>query len=147
MAVFGAFAEPVWVDPALLSVLLLELLLLPQAARPTAAPATTTPRARPRRAPVLRVIPYLRVVSSSIGLRIERVSKSIAREVERQDREQQEQSREEHEPPGDVDLVGRVGDHAPPRGLAVRDPQAEEREVRLEQDVAGDEQRGVDHDR
>src|SRR3989440_12392785 len=80
-------------------------------------------------------------------LRVERVLHAIADEVERQHGEQQRHAREEQEPPGHVEDRRRLCEHLAPRRIGGLNTYAEEGERGLEQDVRGDEQRGVDDDR
>ena len=80
-------------------------------------------------------------------LRVERVLQSVADEVEREHGQHEGRAREDHVPPGSLEVGRGVGDHlAPARGRRL-DADPEERQGGLEEDVLGQDERRVDDDR
>src|SRR6202020_1817440 len=126
-------------------------LLDPQAVMPTASSPVTAIEAIRLRLTLIGCVLLLRcargsrfpdtsAASSRLPARIEGVQQAVADQVERQHREQQRRSRKDHVPPGGVEGGGGVVDHLAPRRGGRADPDAEERERRLEQDVGGDQE-------
>src|SRR6478609_9822772 len=84
---------------------------------------------------------------SAVRPHVESVPEAVTEQVEGQSRDDEEQAREEHQPPGHVVVDGRPIQQAAPRGGLLRDAEAEVRERRLEDDRLRDQQRRVDEQR
>src|SRR5260370_17369905 len=69
---------------------------------------------------------------------IERVAEPVAEQVDAERREGERRAREGGEPPGDVEEVAALGEHAPPRGRRRLDAEAEEADRRLRDDERGE---------
>src|SRR5262245_41274587 len=77
---------------------------------------------------------------------VERVPDAVAEEVERERRQDQRETGEQQEPPGDLVVPLRVADHVAPAGRRRDDPDPQVGQGGLEHDRHRDEQRGVDDD-
>src|SRR6266576_3052895 len=93
------------------------------------------------------VLPFLERLAP--GPRVEGIPEAVPQEVERERRDHQEHPREEEHPPRDPveGTVRCVREHPAPGRRAGGDPDGEERERGLEQDVLRDQQRGHHDDR
>src|SRR5260370_15334610 len=69
---------------------------------------------------------------------IDRVAEPVAEQVDAERREGERRAREGGEPPGDVEEVAALGEHAPPRGRRRLDAEAEEADRRLHDDERGE---------